>query len=923
MTWHQRTHLARDTLIKLAKHQFVHGLNLRVTDLDNRLSACPHCAIAKTRRHSYRRSRTKLSHKDLLQLIYTDVKGPLHPKSIIGEQYVVSFICAKSKYAWVYTLKSKSAVSDALVTFHNTVLTAIRRHDDDHRISFNVISSDGGGEYAGQFERHCATFGYRHDVIPPYTPELNGVAENYWRTLFGLVRCMLSNASDSVHISMWNHAVRYANFILNRFRLIPNNDVLKTPYEWLFGQPPEVSHIRTFGSTCYIFMPKEKRTNTSLQSHAVKATFIGFRDDKPENQKAREVIAFTATANNIISLIERQDYNNTTFDEIIEARTHIDSGVEVTSQVLDLNLQTQVDNLVNKKRKLLETWQNPAPVPPVWSDRHLPAISRAALAQAEKTTFSLKEVRNRPDWSRWLEAAKEELISMQLQDVFEIVPRPTHKLPLSTLWVFKIKIDTLGNISKYKGRLTVKGCQAVLGIDYLDTFSPVAKMPAVRIFLSLVTQYSLKTAQFDVPTAFLKANLEDEIFIELPELFDVVHNDIDTSQVLKLKKAVYGLPQSPRSWYKAADKAIRQLGYLPIPSEPCIYKLDNRLSFLALYVDDMVLAAEQDEEVERVTAYLKSVFNITVCSNLQSFLGLHIERNPLTGTTTISQKAKISDLNQRAIAYLSTRATVIAVERMRASAVYPFKSSTQLHANPERGLPPSKAQREQLSAQEHSLYRSLVGSLMHIANASRPDISFASSVFARFLSLPKRTHLHAVIHCIFYLSNNADKVISYSRPMNVNAPLDIDAFSDSDWGANIDSRKSQSGCIFYLGGNLIHWASTQQSIVALSTAEAEVYALKETVKSLIWLRSIIQSILPYNPQPTVFCDNEAAILMVTEPVISKQNRHFDMSYLFIKETIQKRNVRYVPSKTNVADICTKIIVSDIFHQLLSKALTNS
>lgn len=504
---------------------------------------------------------------------------------------------------------------------------------------------------------------------------------------------------------------------------------------------------------------------------------------------------------------------------------------------------------------------------------------------------------------------------MQLQDVFEIVSRPTHKLQLSTLWVFKIKIDTLGNISKYNGRLTV---------DYLDTFSPVAKMPAVRIFLSLVTQYSLKTAQFDVSTAFLKANLEDEIFIELPELFDVVHNDIDTTQVLKLKKAVYGLPQSPRSWCKAADKAIRQLGYLPIPSEPCIYKLDNRLSFLALYVDDMVLAAKQDEEVERVTAYLKSVFTITVCSNLQSFLGLHIERTPLPGTTTISQKAKICDINQRAIAYLSTRATVIAVERMRASAVYPFKTSTQLHANPERGLPPSKAQREQLSAQEHSLYRSLVESLMHIANASRPDISFASSVFARFLSLPKRTHLHAEIHCIFYLSNNADKVISYSRPMNVNAPLGIDAFSDSDWGANIDSRKSQSGCIFYLGGNLIHWASTQQSIVALSTAEAEVYALKETVKSLIWLRSIIQSILPpYNPQPTVFCDNEAAILMVTEPVISKQNRHFDMSYLFIKETIQKRNGRYVLSKTNVADICTKIIISDIFHQLLSKALTNS
>jgi hypothetical protein len=120
----------------------------------------------------------------------------------------------------------------------------------------------------------------------------------------------------------------------------------------------------------------------------------------------------------------------------------------------------------------------------------------------QKTSFSLKEVRHRPDWPRWLEAAKEELISMQLQEVFEVVPRPAHKRPLTSLWVFKIKMDTMGNITKYKGRLTVRGCQAVLGVDYLDTYSPVAKMPAIRIFLSLVTQFNLKTAQFDVPTAF-------------------------------------------------------------------------------------------------------------------------------------------------------------------------------------------------------------------------------------------------------------------------------------------------------------------------------------------------------------------------------------------------------------------------------------
>jgi hypothetical protein len=262
---------------------------------------------------------------------------------------------------------------------------------------------------------------------------------------------------------------------------------------------------------------------------------------------------------------------------------------------------------------------------------------------------------------------------------------------------------------------------------------------------------------------FLKANLDDEIFIELPELFDVVNNDINRSHVLKLKKAVYGLPQAPRSWYKAADNAIRQLGYEPIPSEPCIYKLPNKLSFLALYVDDMVLASQDTAEITRVTVYLQTTFSITVSARLQSFLGLHIERNQFTGETTISQKTKIAELQHRALAYLGTRATANAIEKMRLSAIYPFKTNTQLQAKPERGLPAEKAQREQLSAVEHSLYRSLVGSIMHIANASRPDIAFAASVFARFLSSPRRTHLHAVMHCILYMFNTIDKIISYSR----------------------------------------------------------------------------------------------------------------------------------------------------------------
>lgn len=158
-------------------------------------------------------------------------------------------------------------------------------------------------------------------------------------------------------------------------------------------------------------------------------------------------------------------------------------------------------------------------------------------------------------------------------------------------------------------------------------------------------------------------------------------------------------------------------------------------------------------------------------------------------------------------------------------------------------------------------------------------------------SLMHIDHQHAMIYCILYMSNTINRVISYSR---LTVPLRIEAFFDSDWEANLDSRKSQSGSMFFLGQIIIHWAPTQQSLGALSTAEAEVYALKEIVKTRIWLKNIINGILLYVPTATVFCDNQAAILTVIEPLISKHNRH--MSYHFIKSTLEKRNVRYVPSK---------------------------
>jgi transposase InsO family protein len=248
-------------LIKLSKLNLVNGLNLERYNKDtHNYSLCEYCIAAKQHRRSFRKNKHRYIPNKIFEQIDTDIKGPLKEQpSLFGELWIISFICVKTRYKIIYTLKNKDQAHEALDKFMDEIVSPIKSQlSIQYEININIsrIHSDMGKEYLGQFKIKCRNYGIKSTTTAPYTPEENSIEENYWKTLMETARAMLYQSQLS--LGLWSYAVKYANFLLNRTLIVSNiingNKILKTPYEWVFQNKPDLTHIRICGceqSLCF------------------------------------------------------------------------------------------------------------------------------------------------------------------------------------------------------------------------------------------------------------------------------------------------------------------------------------------------------------------------------------------------------------------------------------------------------------------------------------------------------------------------------------------------------------------------------------------------------------------------------------------------------------------------------------------------
>ena len=431
-----------------------------------------------------------------------------------------------------------------------------------------------------------------------------------------------------------------------------------------------------------------------------------------------------------------------------------------------------------------------------------------------------------------------------------------------------------------------QGFSQKYGIDYDEVFSPVAWFSSVHTLLAFAVERKMLIHQMDVVT-FLNGDLKEEIYMRQPPGYVIPGKE---KQVCKLKKSLYGLKQSPRCWNEKLCNHLKLLGYKQSGADPCVFIRNSKekLEIIAIYVDDLILVAMTSTQIQEMKKTLSDTFRMKDMGQLQYCLGVNFEQTE--GSISMSQKQYLLKLLEK---YNLNEANIVAT---------PMYMNDKLVKD------------DGYSKKVNPIhYQSMVGSLLHAARATRPDISHAVGVVSKFNSEPTEAHLTAVKRIFRYLKGTLDLVLQYKS-----TGRNLLGYSDADWANDLDSHHSTSGNVFVMSKGAISWLSQKQATVALSTAEAEYIALGSATQEAIWLRQLLSDLKVNVQEPTeIFEDNQGSIAMAKNPVGHKRSKHIDIRHHFIREAVQAGTVRlsYCPSKEMVADIFTKSLPKEQFVKL--------
>ncbi|KAD6119895.1 hypothetical protein E3N88_11166 [Mikania micrantha] len=429
----------------------------------------------------------------ILDLVHSDVCGPMKTRSLGGCSYFVTFIDDHSRKVWVYSLKSKNQVFDVFKQFHALVERQTGKN-------LKCIRTDNRGEYIGPFDAYCREKGIRHQKSPPKTPQLNGLAERMNRTLAERVRCLFSHAG--LPNSFWGEALNTAVHVINLTPCVPLS--FDVPDRVWRGKDVSYNHLRVFGCKAFVHIPKDERSKLDVKTKP--CIFLGYGQD---------------------------EFGYRLYDPVLKKLPQSGDETQVDEQHED-------GDVINPELPILDM---PAFV----------SLRRSTRDRHPSTHFSADEYVLLTDGGEpecyaeamedehkreWVEAMQDEMNSLYENNTFELVKLPKGKRALKNKWVYKLKTEEHTSRPRYKARLVVKGFSQRKGIDFDEIFSPVLKMSSIRVILGLAASLDLEVEQMDVKTAFLHGDLDKEIYMEQPEGFQVKGKE---DYVCKLQKSLYGL----------------------------------------------------------------------------------------------------------------------------------------------------------------------------------------------------------------------------------------------------------------------------------------------------------------------------------------------------------------------------------------------
>ncbi|GJS06009.1 retrovirus-related pol polyprotein from transposon TNT 1-94 [Tanacetum coccineum] len=527
--WHRRLGHANMRLIQsLASKELVR--NLPKLKFDQHF--CDACKIGK-QAHASHKAKNVVSTTRCLELLHMDLFGPSAVRSYGGNRYTLVIVDDYSRYTWTRFLKDKTEAFDQFEIFS-------RKIQNQLGCSIVSIRTDHGREFDNevQFGEFCNTNGITHNFSAPRTPQSNGVVERKNRTLQEMSRTMLNE--QSLPQKFWCNAVDTSTYILNR--ILIRAILGKTPYELLRGRKPTLDYFRVFGSKCFILNTKDYLTKFDPKSY--EGVFLGY------SQNSKAYIILNKHTRKV------KESLNVTFDEtpppsktspLVDDDLDEEEAIKVTEKknlendIVDETLK--VDEIINIKESRNHPLEN------VIGNLNQRTLRSQAQNQSNFfcfiSTIEPKNVNEALGDESWIVAMQEELNQFVANDVWELVPQPRNMTIIGTKWVFRNKLDENGIVSRNKARLVAQGYNQQEGIDYDETYAPVARLESIRILLAYACALDFKLFQMDVKSAFLNGFINEEVYVAQPLGFiDFKKPD----HVYKLKKALYGLKQAPKAW---------------------------------------------------------------------------------------------------------------------------------------------------------------------------------------------------------------------------------------------------------------------------------------------------------------------------------------------------------------------------------------
>nr|GEV73636.1 retrovirus-related Pol polyprotein from transposon TNT 1-94 [Tanacetum cinerariifolium] len=847
--WHRRlNHLNFGTVIDLVRKDLVRGLPRLKFEKDH---LCLACQLGKSKKHTHK-PKTENTNFEVLNTLHMDLCGSI----------------------------SKDETPEVVIKFIHQIQVGLNK-------IVRYVHTDNGTEFVNHtLTAYYERIGIFHQKKVPRTPQQNSVVKRRNCTLVEAAQTMLIFSIASMFLRA--EAVATAVFGAHCYPINDSEDLGKLqPMADIgifvgpalnFLTPGQISSglVPNLVPTTPYVPPTNKELEILFQpmfdeylepprverpvhpAHTVQALV-----NSAGTPSSTTIDQDTPSLNHLGALVD-----NNLFVNVFAPEPHLEASSSRNIGSIESTYVSQTLHRLNK-------WSKNHPLDNVIGNPSQPVSTRKQLAtdalwclyssvlsKVEPKNFKYEIIED-----CWFQAMQDEIHEFDRLQVVELVPQPDCVMIIALKWIYKVKLDEYCDVLKNKARLVAKGYRQEEGIDFEESFAPVACIESIRIFIANSTSKNMTIYKMDVKTTFLNGKLKEEVYVSQLEGF--VDPDHPT-HVYRLKKALYGLKQASRAWYDTLSRFLLDNKFSKGVVDPTLFtwKIGKYILLVQIYVDDIIFASTDPNACDIFSNEISSKFQMSMMGQMSFFLGLQVSQSP-EGIFINQSKFPLEILKKFGMDscdYVDT----------------PMVDRLKLDEDP-LGIPVDQTR-----------FCSMVGSLMYLT-ASRPDLIFSVCMCARYQASPTKKHIEALKQVFWYLKGTINWGLWY---LKVTA-MALTAYADADHTGCQDTRRSTSRSAQFLGDKQVSWSSKKQKSTAISTTEAKYIAIQDIVE-----RGVVQ---------LYFVTTDYQLTDIFTKALPRQRFEFILSRLGMKSMSPTTLKRLQEEEGNTAEAMMIKRISELEH----------